>query len=309
MHDIEHALGKSRLQEELGQAQPAQGRALGRLQHVRVSRDDREREHPERNHHWEVEGRYARAHAERVAVEVLVDAGGDVTQGSPLKQSRRAAREVDDLDAAADLASRLVKRLAVVARDERGQLLEVLLECRLEAEHQAHPLHHRRLRPVRVSVRCGANCRVYLGRARQRHVVDDLACGRIEDRQGASARGRGLMLSGDEVVDHNVSIFGSPAGTVSDALRSGPRRKIRLRLPNNRPPRKMDCRGPKTLPRYPPTRFPSGHAPQYTVRKIEFIRPWRGSGVSSWRSDHWVTLWMGSSRPLKISAPPRIRIR
>src|SRR6266581_1057540 len=52
------------------------------------------------------------------------------------------------LDAAADLASRLIEGLAVVARDKRGQLLEVLLEDRLEAEHQAHPLHHRRLRPV-----------------------------------------------------------------------------------------------------------------------------------------------------------------
>src|SRR5713226_6993074 len=308
MHDVEHALGKSRFEEELGQAHAAKGRALGRLQHVRVPRHHREREHPERDHHGEVERRYARAHAERVPIHVLVDATRNVTQGAALQQRRGAACEIHHLDATADLASRLVERLAMVARDQRGQLLEVLLEDRLEAEHQAHPLHHRRLRPERVRVRGGLNGRVHLGSARERHVVDDLAGGGIEDRERACAEGRGLMLPGDEVVDHAGSILASAAGTVRGALRSGPTRNTRLRLPNRRPARKIVVRGPNKLPSKPPTRLPAGQAPQYTVRKMEFMRPCRLSGVSSWRSDHCVTLFTGSMSPLTMSAPPTIRM-
>ncbi len=148
MDDVQYALGESRLEKYLGQPLSPEWRPLGRLEDERVPRDDGEREHPKRDHHREVEGWDAGADADRVAVEILVDAARDVAQGTALEERRRAAREIDHLDAAPHLAPRLLERLAVVARDDRSQLFEVLLEQSLEPEHQAHALHQGCARPA-----------------------------------------------------------------------------------------------------------------------------------------------------------------
>ncbi len=141
--DVQHALGEACLEKDLRQALAAERRALRRLQDKRVPSHHGEGEHPERNHHREVERRDAGADPDRIAVEVLVDAGRHVPQRAALKQGRRSAREVDDLDASADLAASLFEGFAVVARRDRGKLLEVLFEERLVAEHQAHAFHDR----------------------------------------------------------------------------------------------------------------------------------------------------------------------
>ena len=60
-------------------------------------------------------------------------------------QARDAAGELDHLDAAVDLGPGLGERLAMLAGDERGELLEVFLQQRAEAEHHAGPLDDRRL--------------------------------------------------------------------------------------------------------------------------------------------------------------------
>src|SRR5450759_1655905 len=84
---VEHALGKAGLEEELGQALRAKRRPLRGLEHERVAGDHREREHPQRDHHWEVERWDPCAHSDWVAVEVLVDAARDIPQRPTLKMS------------------------------------------------------------------------------------------------------------------------------------------------------------------------------------------------------------------------------
>ena len=143
LDQVEHALRKASLLEELSQPDRAQRRALRGLEDEGVAGDHGQREHPERDHHREVEGRDPRTDADRVAIEVLVHAGRNVAQRAALKQCGRAAREVHHLDSAAHLPSRLLERLAVVPGDDRGQLLEMLFEERLEPEHQAHALQDR----------------------------------------------------------------------------------------------------------------------------------------------------------------------
>ena len=59
---------------------------LGRLQHERVARGDRERHEPHRHHRREVERRDRRDDAERLADDVAIDAGGDVFEPRPLHQ-------------------------------------------------------------------------------------------------------------------------------------------------------------------------------------------------------------------------------
>ena len=173
---VQDPFGEAGLEKQLGQALTAERGALGRLEDEGVPRHHRQRKHPQRDHHREVERGDSGADTKRVAVEVLVDPGGDVAQGSSLEQGWRAAREVDHLDAA-----RLFQRLAVVPGDDRRELLEVLLEEGLVAKHQSHPLHHGGLRPFGVSPGCGRDRRVHVSVAGQRHLLDDLAGRRVED--------------------------------------------------------------------------------------------------------------------------------
>ena len=60
--------------------------------------------------------------AERLADRVDVDAGGRLLGEAALEQVRDAAGELDDLQAAGDLAERVGEHLAVLGGDDRGQL-------------------------------------------------------------------------------------------------------------------------------------------------------------------------------------------
>jgi len=75
---------KPRLEKELREACTSEGRAFGRFEDEGVPRHDGKREHPERDHDREVEGRDSGANADRIAIQVLVDARGDVPQGASL---------------------------------------------------------------------------------------------------------------------------------------------------------------------------------------------------------------------------------
>src|SRR5438034_11807620 len=95
MDDVQYALGKSRLEKYLGQPLSPEWRPLGRLEDERVPRHDGEGKHPKRDHHRKVEGRNPGADADRVAIEILVDAARDVAQGPALDERRRATRASD----------------------------------------------------------------------------------------------------------------------------------------------------------------------------------------------------------------------
>ena len=180
---VQNAGRKTSFEEELGQARAAEGRAVRWLEDEGVARDDGQREHPERDHYREVEGRDACADADRIAVQVLVDAARDVPQRPSLQEGRRAACEVDDLDATPHFAAGLVERLAVVARDEGGELLEVVLEQRLETEHEPDAVHYRGARPGAKGFRGCTHRGIDLARVRQRHVLDHFGGGWVVHRQ------------------------------------------------------------------------------------------------------------------------------
>ena len=90
-----------------------------------------------RNHSGTIAGKLNGAIAAETPIgwriDRAVDAGRDVLEPVAHEHRRAAAGDLDALDAAADAAARLVERLAVLGGDDAGQLLEVLLEQRLEA--------------------------------------------------------------------------------------------------------------------------------------------------------------------------------
>ena len=144
------------LLEQLEHPLLRQRHLLRRLQDERVAADDRERQKPQRHHRRKVERRDRGADANRLAHRDAVDAARDVLEAVAHEHRRRAARDLDALDAAAQAAARFVQRLAVLGRDDARDLLEVLFEQLLELEHRLRALDRRRFAPARERLAAAA---------------------------------------------------------------------------------------------------------------------------------------------------------
>ena len=112
--------GKPASLHQLGEQQRRRRILLRRLEHERVAARERVGEHPQRHHHREVERRDAGDDADRLQHRVHVDAARHLGAVRALEQVRDAARELDAVEAAGDLAARVVEHLAVLAGD-RGR--------------------------------------------------------------------------------------------------------------------------------------------------------------------------------------------
>ena len=139
VHDVQHAGRNAGLRREIGDQQRRRRVLLGRLQHEGVAGGDRVRQHPERHHRREVERGDAGDDAERLTDRVDVDAGRRLLGELALQQLRDAARELDVLDPACDFAERVGVHLAVLGRDDRGELLAVAVEELAEPEQHLGP--------------------------------------------------------------------------------------------------------------------------------------------------------------------------
>src|SRR5213079_954896 len=95
----------------------------------------------------EVERRDAGHDPERLAQRVRVDAARDLGGELALLELADAARELDDLEPALHLAAGVVERLAVLARDDAGELVAVGVDELAEGEQHRRALRHRRAAP------------------------------------------------------------------------------------------------------------------------------------------------------------------
>ena len=134
VNDVHHALGQSGFEQKLHDANGRQRNFLARLEHERVAAGQRDRIHPQRNHRRKVERRDPGANSERLANGVAINPTRNVLHAFAHEQRGNAAGELDHLDAAFNVAARFGQRLAVFARVEPDQFLEVLLQQRLELE-------------------------------------------------------------------------------------------------------------------------------------------------------------------------------
>src|SRR6185503_16293907 len=116
-----------------------------------------------------------------------------------LQEMRNAARELDDLDAARELALRVGEHLAMLARDERRDLVEALVEQLLELEQDARAFERRSVGPARecsLGGRDGSRDGGFVGETR--------VCNRLSRRR----------------VEHGVRASASQVGKAVDVVRN-----------------------------------------------------------------------------------------
>ena len=147
-------------------------------------------QHPQRHHRREVERRDAGDDAERLAHRVHVDVGGGLLGESTLQQRGDAARELDVLDAARELAGRVGPHLAVLRREDGRDVGAVLVEEVTELEHDLGAARQRRPAPRGERLRRGRDRIVDFLDAREPDLGLLLTSRRVVHRTGASRRGR-----------------------------------------------------------------------------------------------------------------------
>ena len=123
--DVEDAGRPARLDEQFAEPHRHAGIALRGLQDEGVAAGDRRRELPQGDHRGKIERRDAGDDAERLAHRIEVDAGAGAVGIFALHQMRHAERELDHLDAALNVALGVGDRLAMLARQNVGELVVV----------------------------------------------------------------------------------------------------------------------------------------------------------------------------------------
>ena len=89
------------------------------------------------HHHREVKRRDPHADAQRVANGLAIDLSGDVGQSLPHEQAGNSAGEFDHLDSALNRGPCLRQGLAVLSRDERGELFGMSGQPFSKSEHHS----------------------------------------------------------------------------------------------------------------------------------------------------------------------------
>ena len=149
--DVEDARRQSRLDHQLRQHHRHAGIALGGFQDKGIAAGDRRGKLPHRNHGGEIERRDAGDHAQGLTERVDVDAGTGAFGVFALHQVGNADSKLDDLKAALNVALGVGNGLAVLARQNVGELVVVALRQFEELHHHARPALRIGCGPLRLS--------------------------------------------------------------------------------------------------------------------------------------------------------------
>jgi hypothetical protein len=200
MDDVEDARRQAGLHHQFGQAHRHRRIALGGLEDEGVAASDGRTHHPHRDHGREVERGDARHDAQGLAHRIDVDARTGALGVFALQQMRDTARELNDFQAAHDVALGVGDDLAVLGRQQLRQLIHVGVEQAHEVEHHPRPALRIGRRPGRLGRLGVGDGGVQLRGRGQRHARLDLAGVGIEDV--AETAGRALDgATADEVGD------------------------------------------------------------------------------------------------------------
>ena len=200
MDHVQHAARRAGLHHQLGQADRQRRVLLRRLEDKGVARRDGDPEHPHRDHAREVERGDAGGHAQRLAHGIDVDAGARALGVLALQRMRDAAGELDDLEAALDVALGVGDDLAVLGREQLGQLVHARFHEALELEHDPRAALRIDQRPGLLRPQRRLDGAVHLGLGGQLDAGLDLAGVGVE-HVAVAARSAGEGGAVDEMGD------------------------------------------------------------------------------------------------------------
>ena len=187
MDEIEHTGRKSGFFRELRDADRGERDFFAGFEDEGISAGDGHGPHPERDHGGEIEWRDAGRHAERLADGVTIDATGHVFERLAHEERGGAAGEFDVFQSAADIATRLGQRFAVLAGHALGQFLKVVFEQDLKLHQNPGSFDRRGFHPLGERVRGGADRLVDDIGAAERSFGDDFTDRGVVNRGGGDA--------------------------------------------------------------------------------------------------------------------------
>ncbi len=213
---LQQPFGRAGFAEQFGQAHRHRGVAFRRLQDKGVAGGDRHAEHPHRDHRREVERGDPGADAERLAHRIDVDARTGALGVFALEHLRDAAGVFDHLEPALDVASGVVDHFAVLARQQFGELLHVILDQLLVAKHHPRALLRVGRGPAGLDRFRRGDGAVEFGLAAERDLRLHGAAVRVEHVSHASVRSA-AGASGYQVIDlaHGEILSGETSSTDS----------------------------------------------------------------------------------------------
>ena len=200
MHQANNASWNSRLFADFDDALRREWRALGWLQDEGVTAGDREWQHPHRHHEGEVEWCDASDDTDREAHHLGVDAARDLVEVLAHEECWGAAGEVDDLNAAADLARCVAENLAVLGGDKFGERLTVVEHRLPQLEEVAGSLWRWHLTPLVGGGARRIHSGLYIGGIRKGYVGEGGLGSRVRHQQPL-ARRRSDPVSVDVVLE------------------------------------------------------------------------------------------------------------
>ncbi|GAD23998.1 hypothetical protein AVS7_03758, partial [Acidovorax sp. MR-S7] len=204
-HDVERAGRKAHLRRELRHAQQGQARVFCGFDHAHVARGQRAAHAAAEDLHGVVPRHDMAGHAMRLAPGEHAEAVG-VGDGLAVQLVAGAGVELEVARQGQGVGAGLACGLAAVALLDGGQLLGMLGDLGRQAHQQPPALDRGGLVPhILVALLRCAHGGVDVFRRAALDLVEGLAVGRIDDREGAAGRG-GHAGIGDVVELHNPRI-------------------------------------------------------------------------------------------------------
>ena len=182
---IQHARWQASLLRQLGNEQRAGWIALRGLEHKGVATDHGHGPHPQRHHGRKVKGRDACGHAQRLEFAPAVNARADIAAVLALEQLGRIAGVFHVFHAALQLAMGIGQGLAMLSRDQRGNLVCMRLQQDLELAHHPCTLEWWGVTPGGEGFFRRRNGSFYGLHTGQRHLPLAATCGRVVHGLGA----------------------------------------------------------------------------------------------------------------------------